>query len=111
MKWRLSFFRIETPLVDGSDLRLQVGDHYDTVELSSQQASNDMVSDSEVLSQNQGLVMGRGYSEVIKIGTGRLGPLPVESGTVLGDFRDLDFSGCSRHGLSSGWLGGSWFGL
>lgn len=88
--------RIEAPLVDGSDLRLQVGDHYHMVQLSSQQSSDNTVSDSEVLSQNQGLVMGRGYSEVIKIGTGRLRPLPVESGTVLSDFRDLDFSGHSR---------------
>lgn len=88
--------RIETSLVDGPDLRLQVGDHYDMVQLSSQQASDDTVSDSEVLSQNQGLVMGRGYSEVIKIGAGRLRPLPVESGTVLCDFRDLDFSRRSR---------------
>ena len=28
--------RIETSLVDGPDLRLQVGDHYDMVQLSSQ---------------------------------------------------------------------------
>lgn len=66
------------------------------VQLSSLQASDDTVSDSKILSQNQGLVMGRGYSEVIIIGAGRLGPLPVKSGAVLGDFRDLDFSGHSR---------------
>lgn len=66
------------------------------VQLSSLQASDDTVSGSEVLSQNQGLVMGQGDSEVIIIGAGRLGPLPVQSGAVLGDFRDLDFSGHSR---------------
>lgn len=57
-RWRLSFLRIETSLIDGSDLRLQVGDHYNMVQMSSHQASNNTVSDSEVLSQNQGLVMG-----------------------------------------------------
>lgn len=87
---------VETSLVDISDLGLQVGDHSHMIHLSRQQATDDTVSDREVLSQNQGLVMGRGYSEVIKIGSRGLWPLPVESSAGLRDFRDLHFSEHSR---------------
>lgn len=84
----------ETSLVGGSDLRLQVADHGHVVRVPGEQAPDGALCHRQVLPQHQGLVVGRGDGEVIKVRAGGLGPLPAESGAVLGDVGHLDLSEC-----------------
>lgn len=91
--------RAEAALVDGSDLRPQGAGHRDVVSLPGDQAPDDAVRASEVLPQDHSLIVGRGDGEVVQVRAGRLGPLPVQPGTVLCDLGHVDLARCLHCGI------------
>lgn len=86
----------ETCLIGSSDLGLQVADHGHMVRVPGEQPPNGALCHRQVLPQHQGLVVGQGDGEVIKVRARGFGPLPVEFGAVLGDVGHLDLSGWLR---------------